>query len=119
MNLIWRLRIVEERIHGVLVLGVAGRLGAAAAGLFDAAVADAIGRGSVRLVVDLSGVDYISSRGLHTLATSARRCADAGGALAVCGLADPVRIALDLSGLLLELAIAPSRDEAIARVARR
>jgi anti-anti-sigma factor len=119
MNLSWRLRIVQERVNGVLVVSVAGRLGAASAGQFGAALAEAIGPRNVRIVIDLAGVDYISSPGLHILATTARRCAETGGALALCGLADPVRIALDLGGLLPDLAIEPSRDAAIARIAPR
>ena len=39
MDLKWPLRIVEERLDGVLVLALAGRLAAASAVRFDAAVA--------------------------------------------------------------------------------
>jgi hypothetical protein len=38
--------------------------------------------------------------------------------MALCGLTDPVRIAVDLGGLLPLLAIEPSRDHAIVRVSR-
>jgi stage II sporulation protein AA (anti-sigma F factor antagonist) len=117
MNLKWPLRIVTERREGALVLALAGRLGAASADRFGAAVAEAVGRGEARLVIDLTEVDYVSSAGLNVLATAAGLCAQAGGALALCGLTDPVRIALDLGGLLPDVAIEPSRDRAIVRVA--
>lgn len=117
MDLQWPLRIVEERRDGVVVLALAGRLGAASAVRFDAAVAEAVGRGDARLVIDLAGVDYISSAGLHAVTAAAGLCVQARGALAVCGMADPVRIAWDLGGLLPDLPIEPSRDQAIARVA--
>jgi anti-anti-sigma factor len=117
MDLRWPLRIVEERRDGVVVLALAGRLGAASALGFDAAVAEAVGRGDARLVIDLAGVDYVSSAGLNALAAAAGLCARARGALALCGLADPVRIALDLGGLLSDFQIEPSRDQAIGRVA--
>jgi len=100
----------------VLVLSLAGRLGAASAVRVDAAVAEAVGRGDARLVIDLAGVDYVSSAGLHALAAAAGLCARARGALALCGLADPVRIAWDLGGLRPDLPIGPSRDQAIALV---
>ena len=117
MDLRWPLRISEEKTGGVFVLVLTGRLGAASAVRFDAAVTGAVARGDVRLVVDMDGVDYISSAGLRALAAAEGRCAEARGALLLCGLTDPVRIALDLAGLLPELAIVPTRAQAIARIA--
>ena len=118
MDLKWPLRIAADRRNGVILLALAGRLGAASAARFEAAVADAVGGGNSRLVIDLTGVDYVSSAGLNALAAAAGRCTRAGGALAICGLGEPVRIALDLAGLLPDLRIEPSRDEAIASLAR-
>jgi anti-anti-sigma factor len=118
MDLKWPLRLAEDRRDAVLILVLAGRLGAAAAPTFEAAVAAAVGRGETRLVVDLTAVDYISSAGLQALAAAAALCVKAHGTLAICGLSDPVRIAFDLSGLLAGLAVEPSRDEAIGRVTR-
>ena len=117
MDLTWPLRITEERVDGVLVLVLAGRLGANSASSFGGAAAEAVSRGDVRLVVDLDGVDYISSAGLKALAAVRSRCTDARGAMSLCGVTEPVRIALDLGGLLPELSIEPTREDAIARVA--
>lgn len=116
MDLKWPLRIVEERVDGVLVLALAGRLGAASAGSFDAAIAQTVGRGDARLVIDLTAVDYVSSAGLNALASAAALCARARGALVLCGLVDPVRIALDLGGLIPELPVETSRDQAVVRL---
>ncbi len=117
MDLRWPLQIGEERVDGVLLLVLTGRLSAAGAVVFGAAVAEAVRRGDVRLVVDLGGVDYVSSAGLRALATAEDRCIRARGALSVCRLTEPVTIALDLAGLLSQLSIEPTREEAILRVA--
>ena len=117
MDLRWPLRISEERSDGVLVLALAGRLSAASAAGFGAAVAEALARREVRLVVDLGGVDYVSSAGLRALAAAEDQCTRARGALSVCQLTEPVRIAMDLGGLLSELSIEPTREDAILRVA--
>jgi anti-anti-sigma factor len=116
MNLRWPLRINEERRDGALVLALAGRLGATSAVYLDAAVTEAVGRGDARLVIDLAGVDYVSSAGLKALASAASRCASAHGDLALCGLGEPVRIALDLGGLTADLPVESTRDRAVARV---
>ena len=117
MNLRWPLRIEEELSGGVIVVTLTGRLGAASALPFAAALTEAISRGNARMVIDLQGVDYISSAGLAALAAAAGLCVRSQGTLVLCGLSDPVRIALDLGGLLSELAVEPSREQAIVRVA--
>jgi anti-anti-sigma factor len=117
MDLRWPLRIAAEWRDGVLVLTLTGRLGAASAVGLKAAAAQAIGRGDTRLVIDLAGVDYVSSAGLRVLAEAARECASAGGALVLCGVVDAVRLAVDLGGLAAQVAIEPTRDLAIGRVA--
>jgi anti-anti-sigma factor len=116
MDLKWPLRIVEERLDGVLVLALAGRLGAASAVSLDAAVDRTVGRGDARLVIDLTAVDYVSSAGLRALASAAESCAQARGALVLCGLAEPVRIALGLGGLIPEVPVETSLDQAVVRV---
>ena len=116
MKLRWPLRINEERRDGALVLALAGRLGAASAVHLEAAVTEAVGRRDVCLVIDLGGVDYISSAGLKALAAAANLCAHAQGGLALCGLGEPVRIALDLGGMLADFPVESSRDRALARV---
>ena len=116
MSLRWPLGINEERRDGALVLTLAGRLGATSAVVLDVAVTAAIGRGDARLVIDLEGVDYVSSAGLRALAAAASLCAQARGGLALCGLAEPVRIALDLGGMLADFPVESSRDRALARV---
>jgi anti-sigma B factor antagonist len=116
MDLRWPLRISEERVVGVLVLVLTGRLTAASAAGFAAAVTEALDRGDVRLVVDLGGVDYVSSAGLRALAAAEGQCTRARGGLCLCRLTEPVTIALDLGGLLSQLSIEPTREEAIRRV---
>ena len=115
-RLLWSLRITEERCDGVLVLSPAGRLSHSSAGALDAALTAAIEREKGGLVIDLGKVDYASSAGLLMIAAAAR-LAHARGVLVLCALTEPVRIALDLAGLLPHVAIEPSRERAIARIA--
>jgi anti-anti-sigma regulatory factor len=61
-------------------------------------------------------VDYLSSAGLGALKAGVAAVAAAGAALAVTGLEEPVRLALELDGILDALRIEPTRDAAIARL---
>jgi stage II sporulation protein AA (anti-sigma F factor antagonist) len=112
----WRPTVRSETIGPVMVLTVHGRLGEA--GVRDCALRAALTetKGTRALVVDISGVDYLSSPGLTLLEAIAADAAATGQALVVCGFTDPVRIALDLSGLSATLPCAATLDEAMARL---
>ena len=115
----WPLRIATERRGGVLVLVASGRLSHTSAGSLTSALDAAIGRESGGLVLDVGQVDYISSAGIVALDDAAGRLAQNGCALVLCGVGEPVRIALDLAGMLPRLVIELSRDDAVARVRSR
>jgi anti-anti-sigma factor len=114
----WPLHIARSRADGVLVLGLSGRIGRASADLLTATLADAIGQGDVRLVLDLAEMDYISSAGLQSIGSAAAQCDALKGALVLCGVGAPVRIALEIAGALTYLPIEPSREAAIGRFTR-
>jgi anti-anti-sigma factor len=114
-GLTWALEIVEDEVDGIAVVSLAGRLGRDAADRLAAALDATIDR-SPRLVLDLERVDYASSPGLQAIEAAAARCASAKGALVLAAAAEPVRIALELSGLLLRLPLEPSREQALVRV---
>jgi stage II sporulation protein AA (anti-sigma F factor antagonist) len=112
---VWPLRIADEGCDGTMVLALTGRVGhASTAGLAGAITSTAQMSGG-RVVLDLGRVDYISSAGLKVLEEAAADCAELGGVLVLAALTEPVRIALDLGGLLPRVAVEPSRDRAVAR----
>ncbi len=83
-----------------LSLEISGRLDAMTAPTAEAELARAVDAGDGRLVLDLSGLDYISSAGLRILLTPAKRVARAEGRLVLFGLQPQVREVLEISGLL-------------------
>lgn len=113
----WGLRVGTEPVAGVLVVSATGRLGTGASGVLIEAVVSAVEKGHRRILCDLGGVDYASSAGLLALDAIAGRVALAGGALALCSLTEPVRLVLELSGLLPHFTVAPSREAGLAQLA--
>lgn len=53
----------------------------------------------IKLLLDLSDVDYISSTGLHLLVDLYRRCEQQNGHMALSGLSNRIREVLSLTGL--------------------
>jgi anti-anti-sigma factor len=107
-------RTVAGEVH---VFAPAGRLGTLSSGDLIEALVGAIKDGVRLLLVDLAGVDYISSAGLLALDAVSGRVQAVSGELVLCRLVEPVRLAFDLAGLLPHFVIAPSRDLALARFA--
>ena len=108
----WSLDTATERVPGGIVITPRGRIGSLTAPAFAAVLASARAE-SVRLVIDLESVDYISGPGL----TALRDAASAeGGHAILCGLSEPVRITLELAGLLDGVSIEDTRAAAIERL---
>jgi len=115
---LWALNVTSERNDGIVVLAVNGRLGTASSLALVEALSREIRGEYLRLLVDLAGVDYMSSAGLGALETIARRVHEAGGELVLCALSEPVRLVFDLAGLLSAFAIEPSREAGLTRLQR-
>ena len=110
----WSLEIATERVPGGIVIIPRGRIGTVTASTFAAALTAARAE-SPRVVIDLEGVDYISGSGLMALSNAV---AGEGGPAILCGLREPVRITLDLAGLLDGVSIESTRAAAIDRLTR-
>ena len=115
----WKLTIGREVRGNVAILRVDGRLGTASSGGLIEAVVHAIRAGDRRLLLDLGGVDYASSAGLMALVAADGRMHEAGGELVLCALSGPVRLALDLAGLLPDFTVEESLEAALARMQSR
>jgi anti-sigma B factor antagonist len=111
------LDIHETESGGVWIVAFSGRLDAEGAESADAAVAQVLDRGVTRLVLDLTGVSYISSGGLRTVLSSAKRTKAAGGATRVAGASLMVRQVFDLSGLTQLIALDDTAEAAVRALA--
>lgn len=104
----WTLSVTPQLVDGKAELLVSGRLGNHGASQLEAACLTAMEQGCRTLVIDLAGVDYLSSPGLRLFEKLKTDLAVQGGSLTVTNPTDPVRLALDLAGML-ELMEAQSR----------
>jgi anti-anti-sigma factor len=98
----------------VTVVALQGRLDVTTADSLDAALDRFFARGLVRVVLDLAGVDYMSSAGLRVLSTWMRPLREAGGDLRLSSPVPRVIHVLHASGFDRVLGIHSTVDEAIA-----
>jgi anti-anti-sigma factor len=111
------MQINETRQQGVVVVAPVGRIDSTTSSALDAHLQELGKAGDHRVVVDFSGVDYISSAGLRVMLSLAKRTKEARGALAIAGLGDSVRQVFELAGFLPLFAVESARDAAVGRVA--
>jgi anti-anti-sigma factor len=112
----WSLQITTSERSGVHLLVLTGRLGSTTAeSLREALDRPGFGANS-RVLVDLSGVDYLSSAGLQVLERAAERARATGGRVVVCGLQEPVQVSFEVSGAGARLDIAETVTEATERL---
>jgi anti-anti-sigma factor len=110
------MQISEDRVGEALVLAPVGRVDSVTSAELERVVVSRIEAGDRRLVLDLSGVEYISSAGLRVLLMAAKRLKAPPAALALCGLGPSVRTVLELAGFLPLFTVEVGREQALARV---
>jgi anti-anti-sigma factor len=110
------MEIGEERTAGALVIAPLGRVDSVSSGELERHLVARLDAGERRVVIDMAGVEYISSAGLRVLLVAAKRLKPPTGALVLCGLGPGVRTVLELAGFISLFAVEPARAPALARL---
>lgn len=90
---------VSARLEqGFTVVAVSGRLDAATAQTLEKNCADLISEGGRKFILDLSALEYVSSAGLRSVLSVAKKLKTVGGSLVLCGLSGLVKDVFSISG---------------------
>ncbi len=111
------MEIFDERIGDTFVVTAKGRLDGSASTPFTEKVGALLTNESPKLLIDLAGVDFVSSAGLRAVLVLLKKVKAAGGSFALCAVQEQVREVLDITGFTAMLSIHPARAEAIAAMA--
>jgi anti-anti-sigma factor len=103
----------DER-DGVRIVAPVGRVDESTATEFTERLTEAASAGAGRLVLDLAGIAYMSSRGLRALTLAQRRGADGGSALVLARPNDTMREILAISRYDLVFTVTETIEDAIA-----
>ena len=106
------MKIRKDKEGELLLLHPVGRLDSENSPGFEKAVEDAVNNGDTHIIVNMSGVDYMSSRGLRAFLTGAKCAQGAGGKLVACCSQEAVQKVFDMTGVATILGIFGSVEEA-------
>lgn len=105
---------IHERTTGeVTVLALEGRFDAPSAPEAEQAFRRVTEAGACRIVLDLSGVEYISSGGLRAIIVLLKTLDRAGGRLVLCCLSPFVAEVFEITHLADRVTIQPTQDHAV------
>ena len=104
----------RETVESFTVVRVTGRLDAISAPELDAQTASWLEENLLNVVLDMSGVEYISSAGLRSILAAAKQLKAKGGVLRFCGLTGMVAEVFTVSGFASLFEIFETCDQAVS-----
>jgi anti-anti-sigma factor len=107
------MEISLQEQDGCLVLSITGRLDAIAAPLLQSRFEEVLTPEKRRFIVDMAGVDYISSGGLRVLMIMTKKLSAMGGGIVLVQLHPFVEDILRMSGYHTLIPAAASREDAV------
>ena len=105
-----------ERIQGILIAIILGRIDSSNADEFQRVLGAEINSSDQALLLDFERVSYISSAGLRVGLIIAKQFNEPGKQFGICALSDPVREIVVASGFDQIISIYESRDAAIGEL---
>jgi anti-anti-sigma factor len=110
------MEIKEEKLGEVKIVALHGSLDAATSGGAEKRLQSILAQGEQRLVVDMTGLTYISSMGLRVLIIVAKDLQQSGGRLALAGLSPHIHEVFRIAGFTRIFSIFPTPGEAAAAI---
>lgn len=109
------IQIEIEKNGEIALASVKGRLDSVTAPEMEKQFTALIGQGEKKVLIDLDGLEYISSAGLRVLLVIAKGLKAAQGTLVLCSLAPIVREVMVISGFDKIFTMADDRSAALNR----
>lgn len=106
---------ILRKDNGRLV-NLKGRMDAQMAADFDQAFAKLLQEGGNKFVLDMSGLEYISSAGLRSILSVYKKVQGAGGKFLLCGLGGVVKEVFEISGFASIFQVCDNAATALAKL---
>ena len=112
------MQIDDEPVGDVCVVTAQGRLDGTTSPIFSQRFEKLITGDRPKLLIELSGIDFVTSAGLRAVLGVVKKVKAANGLLAVCGVRPPVREILDITGITPMMQIYPVRSDGLIALAK-
>ena len=103
-----------DNTRDVSVMKVKGRVDSETAPELDDALTKLLQGDRNKIIVDLQGVDFISSAGLRAVVKAYQAANKSGGDLRLASVSTPVEVVLRTVGMMQMLKMYPTEQEALA-----
>jgi anti-sigma B factor antagonist len=110
------MEIDQRIINNIPVITVSGRIDATTSGDFKNTLDSVIDRDYANILIDLSGVEYISSVGLRILLAALKRVRPKDGDVKLASLQPFVSEVLEIAGFTKLFTVFPSQAEALSQM---
>lgn len=108
------MRMHESEVKGILLVRLEGRFDAASSFEVEKRLNGIIKSGARRMIIDMGGVDYISSGGLRVLLSTAKKLDRLNGGIRLASLTESAREVMDVAGFCQIFQIHDSPESAAA-----
>jgi anti-anti-sigma factor len=105
---------MADDVEGMAILKVRGRVDSATAPALGDTLQKTLTPTGARLILDMSGVEYLSSAGLRVLLLAMQQAQKVNGKFVLHGLNSRVAEVFEISGFDSILTVCASRDDATA-----
>ena len=99
-----------------IVLSIKGRMDAVTSPQFDKAFTDLISQGHRSFLLDMEGLEYISSAGLRSILAAAKQLKEKQGTILFASLHGPVEEVFKISGFHSIFQVYGSEEEALTHM---
>ncbi|MEN6616171.1 MAG: STAS domain-containing protein [Syntrophorhabdus sp.] len=106
--------ITTRKEKDITIVAVVGRIDAITAPEFEASLDRLITAGERTILINLSGLGYISSAGLRSILSSAKKLKALSGEILFTGLQGPVEEVFQISGFKSIFKIFPTEADTLA-----
>ncbi len=110
------MEVKSSKNEKALIINASGRLDTTTASDFEAKCQEMITAADNSIIIDLQGVEYISSAGLRSILSVGKKVRSDGGNLAFCNLKGMVREVFEISGFSSIFTIHDTLEQALEAI---
>lgn len=102
-----------EQLKDYAVVTIQGRIDTTNYNEFEKSISEVMNSGSLKILIDCSGLNYISSSGLRVFLITHKRMTATGGQLTLCSIQPAIKEIFDISGLTSFFVMVPDRSSVL------